>query len=105
MKIQVTVNGKRVEREIPDGMRSIDFLRDICGLTGTKEGCGKGECGACTIIVNGKPVNSCLFYAAKLDGAEVLTIEGLSPREGELHPIQERSSTRERSSAVSARRA
>jgi len=88
MKITTTVNGKKGTYEIDDTMRAIDFLRDTLGLTGTKEGCGKGECGACTILLNGRPVNSCLLYAAKLEGNDVMTIEGLSPEDGTLHPIQ-----------------
>ena len=65
--------------------RLLDVLREDCGLTGTKEGCGEGECGACTVLVNGEPVCSCLVPAAQVDGAEVLTIEGL----GGAHPLQE----------------
>jgi aerobic-type carbon monoxide dehydrogenase small subunit (CoxS/CutS family) len=65
--------------------RPLAVLREECGLTGTKEGCGVGECGACTVLVNGEPVCSCLVPAAQVDGAEVLTIEGLGGR----HPLQE----------------
>jgi carbon-monoxide dehydrogenase small subunit len=88
MELEFTINGKNVEIDVEPDMRALDLIRDILGLTGTKEGCGKGECGACTILVNGVPVNSCLMYAPKLHGKTVLTIEGLE--EGErLHPIQE----------------
>jgi len=64
--------------------RLLDVLREDCGLTGTKEGCGEGECGACTVLVNGEAVCSCLVPAAQVEGAEVTTIEGL----GEEHPLQ-----------------
>ncbi len=74
--------------EVEDGIRLIDLLRDTLGLTGTKEGCGVGECGACTVIVNGKAVCSCITLAASLGGANVITIEGLS-KNGELDAIQQ----------------
>lgn len=87
VKVSIKVNGKEFTREINPMLRLIDFLRDELKLKGTKEGCGEGECGACTVIVNGNTVNSCIMLAAAADGAEVLTIEGLSGNE--LHPIQE----------------
>nr|WP_156964347.1 (2Fe-2S)-binding protein [Clostridium sulfidigenes] len=68
-------------------MRLIDFIRDEIKLKGTKEGCGEGECGACTVILDGKIVNSCLLLAATLDGCEIITIEGIS--NNRIHPIQE----------------
>lgn len=74
--------------EVPATRTLLEFLREDLGLTGTKEGCGKGECGACTVLLDGKPVNSCLVLAYQADGREVLTIEGLE-RDGRLHPIQE----------------
>lgn len=89
MYIEFICNGETRKAEIEEDTRAIDLLRDTLGLTGTKEGCGRGECGACTILVGGKPVNSCLLFAAKLDGQEVLTIEGLQAKNGELDPIQE----------------
>jgi aerobic-type carbon monoxide dehydrogenase small subunit (CoxS/CutS family) len=82
------VNGEQVRAEIPLQLRLIDLLRDVLGLTGTKEGCGEGECGACTVIVDGEIVNSCLMFARQAQGKEILTIEGLS-RGNALHPIQE----------------
>ena len=78
------LNGKRVRIEVHPLKRLLDVLREECGLTGTKEGCGEGECGACTVLVDGLPVNSCLVPAAHVDGARVTTIEGLNAR----HPLQ-----------------
>lgn len=89
MEIHFTCNGKPVTVDVDGGLRVLDVLRDHLDLTGTKEGCGEGECGACTIILNGKAVNSCLLYAGKLQGAVVETIEGIGEGSGELHPIQE----------------
>ena len=85
--IQLTLNGKSITREVPAHRLLLDFLRDEIGLTGTKEGCGTGDCGACTVFLNGKAVNSCLVLSGELDGAEIVTIEGLKIGE-ELHPIQ-----------------
>ncbi|MBC7081949.1 MAG: (2Fe-2S)-binding protein [Firmicutes bacterium] len=82
------VNGRTVRAEVPATRTLLEFLREDLGLTGTKEGCGKGECGACTVLVDGKPVNSCLMLAYQADGKQVVTIEGLE-RDGSLHPIQE----------------
>ncbi|MBN1835554.1 MAG: (2Fe-2S)-binding protein [Spirochaetales bacterium] len=88
MLLEFTCNGEAVRLEADGAMRALDLLRDRLGLTGTKEGCGRGECGACTILLDGVAVNSCLLYAAKLQGREVLTIEGLAQGE-RLHPLQE----------------
>ncbi|MBN1835059.1 MAG: (2Fe-2S)-binding protein [Spirochaetales bacterium] len=88
MLLEFTCNGKRVRLEADGAMRALDLLRDRLGLTGTKEGCGRGECGACTILLDGVAVNSCLLYAAKLQGREVVTIEGLAQGE-RLHPLQD----------------
>lgn len=85
-KISVKINGIRYEREIDSGMRLLDFIREEIKLKGVKEGCGEGECGACTVILNGYAVNSCLIYAASIDGAEIITIEGIGGKE--LDPIQ-----------------
>lgn len=87
VKVKVKVNGNDYEREIDPLLRLIDFIRDELKLKGTKEGCGEGECGACTVILNGKTVNSCLVLAASADGAVITTIEGLGG-EG-MHPIQQ----------------
>ena len=88
MKVRMKVNGNQVEREIPADRLLVDFLREDLGLTGTKEGCEEGECGACTVIMNGKSVTSCLIPAVKADGAEILTVEGLA-EDAELHPLQQ----------------
>jgi len=87
MLLEFTCNGSPVRLEAEPAMRALDLIRDRLGLTGTKEGCGRGECGACTILVDGRPLNACLLYAAKLQGREVLTVEGLA-RGAELHPLQ-----------------
>lgn len=88
VKLSAVVNGKNVTVEIPPNLRLIDLLRDILGLTGTKEGCGEGECGACTVLVNGKVINSCLMLAVQAQGKEIVTIEGIS-QDGVENPIQQ----------------
>jgi len=87
MRISVTVNGHCYEREVEDHWTLLRFLREGIGLTGTKEGCAAGECGACTVFLNGKTVNSCLALAAEADGGAVDTIEG-EARDGRLSAIQ-----------------
>lgn len=86
-EISIKVNGRIFKREVSPLLRLLDFLRDELALKGTKEGCGEGECGACTVIMNGVTVNSCLVLAAAADGAEITTIEGISSME--IHPIQQ----------------
>jgi len=88
VKIDFKLNGRDYSLEVRDDMRLLDFLREELKLTGTKEGCGEGECGACTVIIDGKAVNSCLVLAPEIDGKEVITVEGLE-RDGRLHPLQE----------------
>ncbi len=82
--MRFTLNGKSRRIDSHPLKRLLDVLREDCALTGTKEGCGEGECGACTVLVDGMPVNSCLVPAAQVDGARVTTIEGLDGR----HPLQ-----------------
>lgn len=88
LRIKFRLNGSQVEVETKPNKRLLDLLRDDLGLTGTKEGCSIGECGACTVLVNGKAVNSCLVLAGEIDGADIITIEGIA-NNGELHPLQE----------------
>lgn len=88
MKLRsLNINGAIHTVEAPPMARLLDVLRHQCGLTGTKEGCGEGECGACSILLNGELVNSCLIPVAQAEGAAIRTVEGLAAG-GELHPIQ-----------------
>ena len=86
--IELTVNGEPVEAAVDPNKTLLQFLREDLELTGAKHGCGLGDCGACTVILDGKPVNSCLVLAVQAHGREVLTIEGLAEN-GKLHPIQQ----------------
>lgn len=88
MRIRVTVNGTLHERDVLPSRRLIDFLREELGLTGTKEGCSVGVCGACAVLLNGKLISSCLALAVFADGGTVTTVEGLAEEE-RLHPVQE----------------
>ena len=88
MKINFILNGDPTTIDVAENARLVDVLRNDFHLTGTKEGCGVGECGACTVIIDGKAVASCLVLAVSVEGKCVLTIEGLS-KDGELDPIQE----------------
>jgi carbon-monoxide dehydrogenase small subunit len=87
-QIKVTVNGVLYELSVQPWETLLDVIREHLGLTGTKEGCGLGECGACTIVMDGKTVNSCLVLAVEADNKVITTIEGLANGD-ELHPIQE----------------
>jgi carbon-monoxide dehydrogenase small subunit len=87
-RIQISVNGELHERSVEAKKTLLDLLRDDLELTGTKRGCDNGECGACTVLLNGQPVNACLVLAVEADGKEVLTIEGLADGP-HLHPLQE----------------
>ena len=88
IKVSINVNGVNYSKDIDPSLRLIDFLRDELKLKGTKEGCGEGECGACTVILNGKTINSCLMLASSADGKNIVTIEGVAAKD-KLHPIQE----------------
>ncbi len=87
MKTSFILNGKKIEIDAPPDRRVVDLLREDFNLTGTKEGCGEGECGVCTILVDGESRLSCLMLTPQLEGRKVTTIEGVAPGE-ELHPIQ-----------------
>lgn len=87
-KLNVTVNGKAMSVEVDPNSRLVDFLRNHLFLTGTKIGCFKGECGACTVIMNGRAVTSCIIPVMRAEGAVIQTIEGVATG-GKLHPIQE----------------
>jgi aerobic carbon-monoxide dehydrogenase small subunit len=86
--INITVNKKKYELAVDPNMTLSDMIREELKLTGTKKGCGLGECGACTVLLDGKPVSSCLVLAVEADNREVLTIEGVETEKG-LHPIQQ----------------
>ena len=86
--ITVTVNGAKERLDVPSNMTLLQLLRDRLALTGTKNGCSAGECGACTILMNGEPVNSCMMLAVEVDGAEIVTVEGLAD-DGRLTPLQQ----------------
>ncbi len=86
--ISFVLNGEPVQVEIQPHFTLLQLVREEMGLTGTKEGCGMGECGACTVLVDGKTINSCIFPASEVDGRNVTTIEGLADAKGNLHPIQ-----------------
>jgi carbon-monoxide dehydrogenase small subunit len=89
MKLRFVLNGKQVETEAPTDISLLALLRDRLGLTGTKEGCGVGECGACSVLLDGKLVNSCLTLAAQVDGREVVTIEGVCQADGSPSDLQQ----------------
>lgn len=85
--VRLVLNGEERSFTVPPGRRLLDLLREDAGLTGTKEGCGAGECGACTVLLDGRPVPSCLVLAASCSGSTVVTVEGLGGPEGS-HPFQ-----------------
>jgi carbon-monoxide dehydrogenase small subunit len=87
-EIKLMLNGNQIFVAIEDNWTLLYLLREKLGLTGVKEGCGQGECGACTVIVDGLAVNSCIYFAVEVDGKDVLTIEGLAAADGTLHPLQ-----------------
>jgi carbon-monoxide dehydrogenase small subunit len=87
-RVQVSVNGRDHDAVVTSRTTAADFLRDTLGLTGTNLGCEHGVCGACTVLLDGRAVRSCLMYAPQLDGREVTTVEGLEGPIGEFHPLQ-----------------
>ena len=86
--IQVTVNGVQREAEVESRLLLVHFLRDVLELTGTHIGCDSTNCGACTVLLDGRPIKSCTMFAVQADGRELMTVEGLA-RNGQFHPIQE----------------
>jgi len=88
MSVQFQVNGKNVEVEVEPRLTLADYLRETCGLKGTHLGCEHGACGACTVLVDGQAMRSCLMFAVQADGSEVTTVEGIASEDGELSPAQ-----------------
>ena len=88
VRVHVKINGKEREAEVEPRLLLVHFIRESLGLTGTHIGCDTSSCGACTVILDGRPVKSCTFFAPQADGGELLTVEGMM-RGGQLHPIQE----------------
>ena len=86
--IELEINGQRYSAHVEDRRTLVDVIREDCGLTGTHIGCEHGVCGACTILLDGKPVRSCLMFGVQAEGHEIKTIEGLS-KDGQLHPLQQ----------------
>ena len=88
VKLNICINDTEYSSEISASMTLLQFIRDEAGLTGTKSGCENGECGACTVLLDGKPVRSCIILAVEADGAHITTVEGLAQGE-KLHPLQQ----------------
>jgi aerobic-type carbon monoxide dehydrogenase small subunit (CoxS/CutS family) len=88
MRYEFWVNGLKQSLEVPGSRRLLDVLREDLGLTGTKEGCGEGECGACSVLIDGELVNACLVPVCQVDRGQVTTVEGLSDEQGSLSPLQ-----------------
>jgi aerobic carbon-monoxide dehydrogenase small subunit len=86
--VQVSVNGVPTEATVEPRLTLADYLRERCGLTGTHLGCEHGACGACTVLVDGRAMRSCLMFAVQADGCEVTTVEGIAAEDGELSPVQ-----------------
>ncbi|MDP6039335.1 MAG: 2Fe-2S iron-sulfur cluster-binding protein, partial [Candidatus Latescibacteria bacterium] len=89
LPIQLNINGTAYDVEVEPRKTLLSVLREVLHLTGTKEGCSTGDCGACTVLLDGEPVTSCLVLAAQADGREISTIEGIAQQDGTLHPVQE----------------
>jgi carbon-monoxide dehydrogenase small subunit len=87
--VTITINGRAYAREVEPRLLLVHFLRDVAGLTGTKIGCDTSQCGSCTVILDGAAVKACTCLAAQADGSAVITVEGLAPEAGQLHPLQE----------------
>jgi carbon-monoxide dehydrogenase small subunit len=88
LPVEVTVNGRSTAATVEPRLTLADYLRERCGLTGTHLGCEHGACGACTVLLDGQAVRSCLMFAVQADGCEVTTIEGIASSDGELSPVQ-----------------
>jgi len=88
MNITMTINGLPYSAQADAGLTLLQFIRETAGLTGTKSGCENGECGACTVLMDGRPVRSCIILAVEADGAEIVTVEGIAA-DGVLHPLQQ----------------
>jgi carbon-monoxide dehydrogenase small subunit len=88
-KVSLTVNGKQREHDVEARLLLVHYLRDVVGLTGTHVGCDTSQCGACTILMDGKAVKSCTLFAVQADGHDLKTIEGMAAADGTLHPIQQ----------------
>ena len=88
-EVSFKFNGNPMTMTVQDHWTLLHFIREEIGYNGTKEGCGGGECGACTVLVDGAAVNSCLYLAAEIDGKDLVTIEGLAADDGTLHPVQQ----------------
>ncbi len=88
-KVELTINGHRREDEVEPRLLLVNYIRDVAGLTGTHIGCDTSQCGACTILLDGKAIKSCTMFALQAEGAALTTIEGLAPNETDLHPIQQ----------------
>lgn len=86
--ISITVNGMLYQKAVADHTTLLSFLRDELGMTGTKEGCGEGTCGACSVLLDGKLINSCCYLAVEANGKTVVTVEGLARKDGTIHPLQ-----------------
>src|SRR3954468_2423263 len=89
MRTELNINGATQLVEVEPRTTLLDALRDQLGLTGVHVGCEHGVCGACTVLLDGAPVRSCLMFAVQADGSEVVTIEGIAPAPGQLHPVQQ----------------
>jgi aerobic carbon-monoxide dehydrogenase small subunit len=89
VQIQLKVNGLAYQKEVETRRTLLELIREDLELTGTKEGCGLGECGTCTVLLDGKPVKSCITLAVQANGREVTTIEGIEKQDGTLHPLQQ----------------